>query len=159
MIRFDDISREERYFSATILPYLFAYKNFSGLRTFENKLFEERIIQSPSLVYKNVQLISEVSLERDLPFAKIAIPSSAFKRKLKRQTKPDLMVITNESLYLMECKVFMNESEFKLHRQILEQKYILDIVEQVTEYAFENQDQKRLFLNSTVLYPSHSTTN
>lgn len=139
VIRFDDITREERYYSATILPYLLSYNNFSGLASFEKELLDNGFISEVSGEYDNVQLITEVSLERDLSFAKIEIPSSAFEKKLDKQTKPDLLIITDKSFYVIECKVFLNESEYKLHRQILEQKYILDIVENVAQRNFINK--------------------
>ena len=139
VIRFDDITREERYYSATILPYLLAYNNFSGLASFEKELLDTGLIREVSGDYESVQLIAEVSLERDLSFTKIEIPSSAFEKKLDKQTKPDLLIITDKSLYVIECKVFMNESEYKLHRQILEQKYIFEIIEKVTQHHFVNK--------------------
>jgi hypothetical protein len=55
------------------------------------------------------------------------------------QAKPDLMILSQESIYIFECKVFMNESEYKLHQQILKQKYVFDIVENTTRQTFINK--------------------
>ncbi len=139
MIRFDDLTREERYYSATILPYLLAYNNFQGLTAFEEELLKSRMISSISPINESIQIISEIYLERDLPYYRIDIPSSAFKRKMKMQTKPDLLVISDNSLYLFECKVFTNESEYRLHQQILHQQYVFDIIQETTQHSFENK--------------------
>ncbi|HMQ69812.1 MAG TPA: hypothetical protein PKA90_12630 [Ignavibacteria bacterium] len=140
LIRFDDITREERYYSATILPYLFAYNDFQGL-----KIFEEHFKNNgyPGLIAEkdlsNIQILSEVFLERDLPFYKIDIPTTAFQYKNSIQSKPDLLILTNNSLYLFECKVFMKCSEYKLHKQIMDQKYVIDIVESVANQIYETK--------------------
>lgn len=139
MLRFDDLTREERYYSATILPYLFAYNNFSGLSIFEKALIAKNLISKMSTINNEIQIVSEIYPERDLPYYKIEIHESAFERKMKAQSKPDLLIISNESLYLIECKVFMNESEYKLHQQILRQKYIFDIIEKTTQHQFTNK--------------------
>ena len=132
LIRFDDLTREERYYSATILPYLFAYNNFRGLTAFEEFLKSENLINTLSDIDENIQLLTEVLLERDLPYYKIEIPAKSFDKKLGVQSKPDILVISNQSLYIFECKVFMRESEYKLHQQILKQKYVFDIIQNTT---------------------------
>ena len=139
MLRFDDLTREERYYSATILPHLFAYNNFSGLNIFEKTLKAKNLISTLSTINNEIQIVSEIYPERDLPYYKIEIHESAFEKKMKSQSKPDLLIITNESLYLFECKVFMNESEYKLHQQIMRQKYIFDIIEKTTHHQFTNK--------------------
>lgn len=55
---------------------------------------------------------------------------------MKVQSKPDLLIVSDLSIYLFECKAFMNESEYKLHQQILKQKYIFDIIENTTKHSF-----------------------
>lgn len=137
MLRFDDLTREERYYSATILPYLFAYNNFFGLNIFEKTLKSKNLISTLSTINNEIQLISEIYLERDLPYYKIEIHNSAFDKKIK-SSKPDLLILTNESLYLIECKAFNNDSEYQLHQQILRQKYIIDIIKKTTQHHFTN---------------------
>ena len=139
MIRFDDLTREERYYSATILPYLFSYNNFAGLISFEKDLLLMGLIQQLSTINDNIQIISEVYIERDLPYYNIEIPSQAFRRKMGSQSKPDLLIVSDESLYLIECKAFTHESEYQLHQQILKQKYIFDIIEELTLHSFSNK--------------------
>lgn len=128
MFRYDDFSREERYFSATILPALLVFNNFSGLQKLEEFLYENGILNRQSLLDESVQVLSEPYLERDLPKYNISIPEKSFAKKLKKQVKPDLLIMTNTVMYLWECKFFNNESEYSLHSQILGQKYIFDIV-------------------------------
>jgi hypothetical protein len=139
MIRFDDLTRVEEYYSATILPYLFAYNNFSGLAAFEQELLSQNLISTLSSINNDIQIITEIYVERDLPYYKIEIPSSAFEKKLGVQSKPDILILTNESIYIFECKVFMKESEYSLHKQILRQKYIFDIIEKTTQHSFKNK--------------------
>lgn len=140
MIRFDDLIREERYYSATILPYLFAFNKFEGLKIFEEYLFKNysNKIEIESNVLQ-IQLLSEVFLDRDLPYYKIPIPPVAFQYKSSKQSKPDLLILTSKSLYLFECKVFTNSSEYELHSQIMNQKYVLDIVESLSELKFSTK--------------------
>ena len=139
MIRFDDLTREERYYSSTILPYLFAYNNFSGLTAFEQELLSNNLISTLSTIDENIQIVTEVYVERDLPYYKIEIPASAFEKKMGKQVKPDILIVSNESIYIFECKVFMNESEYSLHQQILKQKYIFDIIEKTSKHSFKNK--------------------
>lgn len=129
--------REERYYTATILPYLFAFNNFSGLLAFESALYEKGLLMHPAQIHPDIQLMTEVYLERDLPYYKIQIPSKSFDKKLSAQTKPDLLIINGKNLYLFECKFFTNDHEYKLHEQIMKQKYIFDIVENTSEVNFE----------------------
>lgn len=140
MIRFDDLTREERYYSATILPYLFAFNRFEGLKIFEEYLMKNYSdkIEIESDV-SQIQLLSEIFLDRDLPYYKIPIPPTAFQHKSSKQSKPDLLILTSKSLYLFECKVFTNSSEYDLHSQIMNQKYVLDIVESVSELKFSTK--------------------
>ncbi len=139
MIRFDDLTREERYYSATILPHLFAYNNFSGLTAFESELLVKKLIPELSTIDDNIQILSEVYIERDLPHYRIEIPATSFINKRGKQIKPDLLILTNHSIYLFECKVFTNESEYQLHNQILNQKYVFDIIENTTRHQFINK--------------------
>jgi hypothetical protein len=140
MIRFDDLTREERYYSATMLPYLLAFDRFRGLNIFEQYLAQNvlpRVL--PESDPSQVQLLTEVFLDRDLPYYGIPIPAVAFESKRSTQSKPDLLILTSKSLYLFECKVFAPGSEYQLHDQIMKQKYVLDIVESVVGHAFDNK--------------------
>lgn len=139
LIRFDDLTREERYYSATILPYLFAYNNFKGLSSFEEFLKSENLISTLSSINNSIQILTEIYIERDLPYYKIEIPASSFEKKLSVQSKPDILILSDQSLYIFECKVFMNESEYKLHQQILRQKYVFDIIQNTTQHSFINK--------------------
>jgi len=139
LIRFDDLTREERYYSATILPYLLAYNKFQGLTVFEEYLESKNLISTLSNIDESIQILSEIYIERDLPYYNIEIPSVSFEKKMKVQSKPDLLILSKQSLYIFECKVFMNESEYSLHQQILKQKYVFDIILNTTKQTFINQ--------------------
>lgn len=139
LIRFDDLTREERYYSATILPYLLAYNKFQGLTVFEEYLKSINLISTTSVIDSSIQILTEIYIERDLPYYKIEIPASSFEKKLSVQSKPDILIITEQALYIFECKVFMNESEYKLHQQILKQKYVFDIIQNTAQHQFINK--------------------
>lgn len=139
LIRFDDLTREERYYSATILPYLLAYNKFQGLTVFEEYLKSRNLISTLSVINNSIQILTEIYIERDLSYYKIEIPSSSFEKKMKVQSKPDLLILSEQSLYIFECKAFMNESEYSLHQQILKQKYIFDIIQNTTQQSFSNK--------------------
>jgi hypothetical protein len=136
MIRLDDHSREERYFAGTILPYLLAYDNFTGLRKFLSYLNDNFFANTENGIdfdnfendIKQLQLIIEPALERDLPFYGISIPSECFQRKMNKQSKPDLMIIYNNWVILIEAKYFVNYNSYTLYQQMKEQTYILDVV-------------------------------
>lgn len=139
MIRFDDLTREEQYFSATILPHLLVMNDFAGLSAFENLLINKGVLEARSIIDSDIQIVSEPFLERDLSYYKIDIQPSAFRNKMGAQPKPDLMILTSVSIYLFECKVFTNDSEYKLYEQIKKQKYLFDVIEGVTNHKFQNK--------------------
>src|ERR1035437_4485113 len=141
MFRHDDHCREERYFSSTILPYLMAYENFSGLKVFLSFINDAYLSRTDTKIglskfeenIKNVQLITEPALERDLPFYKIPIPTVCFARKKDKQSKPDILIIFNGWVILIEAKYFTSYNPYGLYRQMDQQSYVLDIVKTMSE--------------------------
>lgn len=141
MLRIDDLNREERYFSATILPYLLAYNNFSGLKVFLEFINLKFLSNSDLNINLNsfkdnissLQLITEPYLERDLSYNKFPIPSESFERKGNKQSKPDLLIIYDNWALLFEAKLFSSFNEFSLEEQMKNQTYILDIVKNISE--------------------------
>ncbi len=141
MIRFDDIIREERYYSATIFPYLLSYDNFNGLKVFFEYLNKKYLSNTDNQInitdfqksLHSLQLITEPYLERDLSFYKIVIPSESFSKKKTKQSKPDLLILYESWALLFEIKLFSKFSEFCLNEQMLEQSYVLDIVNNLSE--------------------------
>ena len=88
MFRFDNYSRDEKLFSATILPYLFLYKDFEGLKCFL-KMLNKKItalniplinLENFSKEIKTIQIIPEANIDRDLSYYKIDIPSVCVKK-------------------------------------------------------------------------------
>ena len=78
-IRIDDICRTERYYTATLLPFILLHKKFSGLRSFLEILAKKGVRavniknqKSTSLwrgeEFKQVELITEMSIVRDVKF-------------------------------------------------------------------------------------------
>ena len=146
MIRFDDLNREERYFSATILPYLLSYDNFKGLKVFFEYINKKYLSNNDNQInitdfqnnLSSLQLITEPNLERDLSYYKITIPSESFSAKKIKQSKPDLLIIYANWALLFEVKLFSKFSEFSLNEQMLEQTYVLEIAKNVSENKITN---------------------
>ncbi len=135
-MRFDDITRTEKYFSATVLPNLLFYNNFAGLKSCLELINTKLQINSSDLIDLNdfeskidtIQLVTELYLERDLSFSKIPIPAELFSRKPKHTSVPDIMVIYSDWAILFEAKFFMSYTPRDLYEQMLKQTYLLDII-------------------------------
>jgi len=135
-MRFDDIARTEKYFSATVLPGLFSYNNFEGLKIFLELLNMKLLANSSDLIdltdyeskIDSFQLITELYLERDLSYSKIQIPSELFGRKQIKTSIPDILVIYSDWAILIETKFFMSYSSHELYEQMQKQTYLLDII-------------------------------
>jgi len=149
MIRFDDLTREERYFSATILPHLLSYNNFNGLKLlFEflnKKIFSKNNVCIDTNEFQknlsSLQIITEPDLERDLSFYKISIPSECFTNDKSKRSKPDLLIIYEQWALIFEVKLFSKFSEYSLNEQMLEQTYILDIIKNMSNDKIKNVRQ------------------
>ncbi len=135
-MRFDNLTRDEKYFSATVLPGLLAYDNFQGLKTFlellnsKLKLTSSPVIDLTGFVGRtdSIQLITEANLERDVVYYKIDIPSHLFERKQHRTSIPDILVVFSDWVILIEAKFFMSFSSHQLYEQMQKQTYLLDII-------------------------------
>jgi len=140
LIRFDYISREERYFSATILPFLLASNNFNGLKTFlefiNKKFFHntKHFINTSEFEdsIDSIQLVSEPTFERDLSYYKIPIPKNSFEKRGTKRPKPDLLIIYRDWAMLFEAKFFTSYSSYQFANQIFEQTYLLDIIKNLS---------------------------
>ena len=146
MFRFYDHCREERYFSATILPYLMAYENFTGLKAFLCYINNKYLSMTEANIdlsnfdndIKNIQLITEPALERDLPCYGISIPKECFIRKKGKQSKLDILIIFNGWVILIEAKYFTSYNPHDLSRQMDQQSYVLDIVQAMNKNEITN---------------------
>lgn len=135
-MRFDDLTRVEKYYSATVLPGLLAHDNFQGLKTFLELLNSKLKLKSSQVVdltgfeenIDSIQLITEVNLERDVVFYKIDIPSNLFERKQLRTSVPDILIIFPDWVMLIEAKFFLSFSSHQLYEQMQKQTYLLDII-------------------------------
>ncbi|GAB1350042.1 hypothetical protein MASR1M107_22570 [Ignavibacteriales bacterium] len=136
-MRFDDITRVEKYFSATVLPNLLYHNNFEGLKFFLQLLNSKLILPSVEKIdvsdfeekMQSIQLLTEVYLERDLSYYKIKIAPESFRRKPSKTSIPDLLIIYNDWVILIEAKCFLSASSRSLYEQMQQQSYILDIIQ------------------------------
>jgi hypothetical protein len=135
-MRFDDITRVEKYFSATVMPNLLHYNNFEGLKGFlellNSKLqklsFNKFDLSDFESKISSIQLLTEVYLERDLSYYKKQIPSELFQRKPAKTSVPDILIIYSEWAVLIEAKFFLSYSPRGLYEQMQNQTYLLDII-------------------------------
>lgn len=135
-MRFDDITRVEKYFSATVLPYLFAFNNFEGLNVFFELLnLKSQAINSKTINISefksnisSIQLLTEPSIERDLSYYRIVIPSAFYSRKQAVTSVPDILIIYSNWIVLVECKFFLSYSPHSLYEQMQKQAYLMDII-------------------------------
>jgi len=155
MLRYDYYSRDEKHFSAMVLPYLFMYENFLGLKSFL-KLINTKMIDRADLVKKQklipldqfskktdtIQIVPELHIERDLSKKKIDIPPDCFKNKRSNaQSVPDLLIIYSEWAILIEVKFFTSFSGISVYDQMIKQQYILDIIKSLSNGKIENTIQ------------------
>jgi hypothetical protein len=143
--RFDKYCRAERFFSATLLPALFLANNFKGLKSFIELLRDKRYFPVSEHAegeisysydnllskfdWRNVHFATEVNLERDLTQYKIPINPNAFlKKKERKQETPDIVVVLDDLILILECKFYSAHCEHDIDKQLERQKYVFDII-------------------------------
>ena len=150
-IRIDDICRTERYYTATLLPFILLNDNFSGLLAFLETLASRGVQavkvgnQEPTLLwcgeeFNHVELVTEMDIVRDTKFYsswldgldKVAVDKSDMLR-------PDVVIIINSLLLVVEGKFFGKmQPRQKAKEQILAQRKIIeDIILQFPGYEFD----------------------
>ena len=138
-----------------VLPYLFMYENFKGLKSFleliNTKMIDRAdLAQKPKLIpldqfskkTDTIQIVPELHIERDLSKKKIDIPPDCFKNKRSNaQSVPDLLIIYSELAILIEVKFFTSFSGISVYDQMIKQQYILDIIKSLSNGKIQNTIQ------------------
>ena len=130
-VRFDDLVRTERYFTATLLPLLLFHNNPSGelegVRRFVELVDEKATTeynkdgkQDPKRPpeynnFKDVEVITEFHIARDLKFAGLKLevsvePSEEGEAKLAAHNvlaAPDVVIVVGQELVVCEGKFFL----------------------------------------------------
>jgi len=140
-IKIHDICRTERYYTATLLPYVLLHESFAGLRAFL-RLLEEKNIRAlaagtgaPAALngggpFAHVELISEMDLVRDLHF--YAPWLAGLENVLAEEAdsiRPDLVLVADRLLVVIEAKFFHDSLvPDTIRNQILGQQRVIEKV-------------------------------
>ena len=126
-VRFDDLVRTERYFTATLLPLLLFHNNLEGVRWFVAELVEKATREhnkdgkqgpkgTPKYDFKDVEVITEFHIARDLNFAHLPLfkvsgaESEEVEAKITAHNvlaAPDVVIVAGEELVVCEGKFFL----------------------------------------------------
>jgi hypothetical protein len=137
-VRIDDICRTERYYTATLLPYILFHESFAGLRAFLRMLADKQIHALDAETYApialnchgplaNVELITEVALVRDARFYSSWVEGlEDIELKDAEELRPDLVVIADDLLIVLEAKFFLGSiSQTQIRKQLLDQREVI----------------------------------
>ena len=120
-MRFDDIVRTERYFTATLLPLLLFHNKLEGVQRFV-KLIDDKAtkehdkdgkqVPKGTPEYKNfedVEVITEFHIAQDLKFAgrNLFKVEPSEEGEQERKDAPDVIITAGQELVVCEGKFFM----------------------------------------------------
>ncbi len=137
-LRFDDLVRSERYFTATLLPAVLFHNNLEGVRRFielvdknartEHAKSGEIIREKDTPDYndfKDVEVITEFHIARDLEFANLRLEANIRPTKDNEREKrdaPDVAIVAHRELVVCEGKFFSDFNTKDLNEQLCSQR-------------------------------------
>jgi hypothetical protein len=136
MDRFDDCVRSERYFTATLLPFLLLHDDFAGLRELVD-LIESRTASehdaegkkkprvTPTFDYSDPELITEFHIARDLHHyggTLASFVSEDVDDGPEKRDAPDVVIVLGQEMIVIEGKFFVGFSASDLQAQLRSQK-------------------------------------
>jgi hypothetical protein len=134
-MRFDDIVRSERYFTATLLPAILFHDGLGGLDAFLALLDDaardgemtqhdrlDKVVPrprgKPTWSKKSVEVITEFHIARDLRFARLLHTEAAPSVEAEKRSAPDVVIVLDDELVVCEAKFFDAPSMSKLNAQL-----------------------------------------
>jgi hypothetical protein len=150
-IKIHDICRTERYYTATLLPYVLLHEDFTGLRVFfrmlEDKGIDALRVETNAPVPLNagngpahIELISEMDIARDTQFYSPWLPGlEDISVEESDRLRPDLVVVADRLLVVIEAKFFLASTSINILRgQILAQRKVIEkILLRFPGYTFD----------------------
>jgi len=134
-MRFDDLIRSERYFTATLLPVLLFHNDLQGVEQFVNLVEEkatgqhdqtgiQRSKRATEYDFKDVEVITEFHIARDLKAKGLELEPMAASEDGERERRdaPDLVIIAGHGLVVCEGKFFSNFNWPDLKNQLTSQR-------------------------------------
>jgi hypothetical protein len=136
-MRFDDLVRSERYFTATLLPAVLFHKNLDGVRSFtdlveqkattERNQSGERVEPKGTVNYdfQDVEVITEFHIARDLKFARLPpedANAEASEEDEPKKDAPDVVIVAGLELVVCEGKFFSDFTVQELNKQLCSQR-------------------------------------
>lgn len=151
-IKLHDICRTERYYTATLLPYVLLHEGFAGVKAFLRVLEEKGIcaldVQSRAPVPLNgggslahVELISEMDIARDTQFYSPWLSGlEDVSVEEADRLRPDLVIVANRLLVVIEAKFFHGGAMIdSIRGQILAQRKVIEkILLRFPGYSFDH---------------------
>ena len=138
-IRFDQVARAERHFTAAMLPHLLMANDFSGLI----KLFKYLGIAPENRSSLDIEVVAELDAIRDGSVYNRSV-KEIFK-EVKRLAVPDLFLRWGNSILIVEAKFFTNPDFKAIENQVKLQVEVIKIIKPHTIYA------KNFIINHLVL--------
>ena len=134
-VRFDDLVRSERYFTATLLPAVLFHDDLQGLKLFVD-LVEEKAtglhnrsgIQEPKGAteydFQDAEVITEFHIARDLKAADLHLGANvaSAEGESERRDAPDLVIVAGRGLVVCEGKFFSNFNWLDFQNQLSSQR-------------------------------------
>lgn len=163
-LRFDDLVRSERYFTATLLPAVLFHNDLEGLRRFvelvEKKATTERNPSGDRVPkgattygFQNVEVMTEFHIARDLKFARLTPEEANAEPNEEDEPKkdaPDVVILAGQELVVCEGKFFSDFNIGVLNKQLRSQRIQV-------RYLFQNR-QIRAYRHVAIV-PFVPTTN
>lgn len=158
MDRFDDCIRSERYFTATLLPYLLFEDNFAGLKAFvallESRTHSEHDAAgkkkprvAPKFDYSDPEVITEFHIARDLHHYGGSLASSVAEdldEGPEKRDAPDVVIVLGKEMIVVEGKFFVGFSASDLQAQLRSQK-------RQVRHLFENRPSLRAWTHVALI--------
>ena len=137
---FHEYCRSEKFFSATLLSYLFINNNFEGLKKFliylneksfyplHNNNIRKPIIEELISSNNDIHYATEMNIIQDLNHNGYSINPNSLIKKIKGEAIPDIISVIGKIILIVEVKYYSNYYESKLSQQLDQQKYIFDVI-------------------------------